>query len=257
MTQAAEKIISRLDRRRKGTKTFLDISKEERLRDFRESEAGMFLRSTVPAEIRDLMKKVLLNGTDCPEAENLKRFFLLGEENGQPFSVINKMIDNDWKDPEPFKYATAKSQFRYSLYSYLTAAPHVLPLTGQPCPICGNKAAKSTWFLFSNKIQKCDQCGNFVTTAAGLRTILHHFAAAPAKSFLGQPLIVEQAQTDHANPPSIIESTDRKVSGFNLSALNRLIENSNRQTIRRVESRWWFSKRWLSSEQTQAVGFSV
>ena len=93
MTQAAEKIISRLDRRRKGTKTFLDISKEERLRDFRESEAGMFLRSTVPAEIRDLMKKVLLNGTDCPEAENLKRFFLLGEENGQPFSVINKMID--------------------------------------------------------------------------------------------------------------------------------------------------------------------
>jgi len=153
-------------------------------------------------------------------------------------------------------YATAKSQFRCSLYSYLTAAPHVSPLTGQPCPICGNKAEKSTWFLFSNKIQKCDQCGNFVTTAAGLRTILHHFAAAPAKSFLGQPLIIKQSQTDRANPPAIMESTDRKVSGFNLSALNRLIENSNHQTIERVESRWWFSKRWLSSEQTQPVGSS-
>lgn len=148
-------------------------------------------------------------------------------------------------------YATAKSNFRYDLHSFLTAAPHKFLFTGPPCPICENKAARSTWILSSNRIQKCAQCDHFIITTAGLRTILHHFVATPAKSFIGKLVIFEQTQKTDTNLASIIVTNDRKVWGFNLLALNRFIEDINHQTIERIESRCWFTKEWYSSDQSK------
>ncbi len=145
-------------------------------------------------------------------------------------------------------YATAKSNFRYSLHFYLTTTPHKYLFTGPPCPICENKAVKSTWILLSKKIQKCDVCGHYLTTLAGFRAILHHFAAAPAKSFLGRPLIYKQPIKNQANQQYLVKNDDHNVLGFDLSVLNRHIEISNNKVIKRIESHLIFPKRWLHTK---------
>lgn len=145
-------------------------------------------------------------------------------------------------------YATAKSQFRQSLWTFLSTHPSPYLMTGLKCPTCGSTADKPTIHLFSNPIQKCDQCDDYITTPAGLRAILHHFSAEPAKNLLGQTIVGTRPH-GHGTAPSVVHrSRDGKRFGFDLTALNNLIVQRNRHTIRRMESHWWFPRQLLSAK---------
>jgi RsiW-degrading membrane proteinase PrsW (M82 family) len=132
-------------------------------------------------------------------------------------------------------YATAKSQFRENLWTFISTDPTPYLMPGLTCPSCGSTADKTSYHLHSKTIQQCEQCQRHITTPAGLRTILGHFAAEPAKSFLGHPIINEtsgKTVIDHSN--------DGKRLSFDLATLNNLIVKRNRATIRKMETRWWF-----------------
>ena len=142
-------------------------------------------------------------------------------------------------------YATAKSQFRQNLWSFLNTYPRAYLMRGLKCPACGSKAYKPTYRLLSQTIQKCDQCDSHITTPGGLRAILHHFSAAPSRNFLGRPIIGKRIR-GKAPESSIMESSiinrssDGRRISFNLKVLNHLIVQQNRQTVRRMERHWWF-----------------
>ena len=138
-------------------------------------------------------------------------------------------------------YATAKSNFRNTLWSQLTTAEPV-EQEAAPCPRCGNKAIKPAYRLLSQTIQKCDQCMDFITTADGLHTIMHHFAAAPGRSFLGRPRFAEFTTFYLEAHPTVAKSSDRQWVSFDLIRLNHIIEANNQHTIDRMEKRWWFPK---------------
>jgi RsiW-degrading membrane proteinase PrsW (M82 family) len=142
-------------------------------------------------------------------------------------------------------YATAKSQFRYSAATYFADYPNPTLQKGYRCPACGSEVAKPTYHLFSKTIQRCDQCGLHLATPAGIRTIVHHFAAAPEKTFLGQPLMLDSSHANRTHRFPIFTNADHKVVGFDLAILNNLIEISNQQTVSWLESHGWFPRRWL------------
>lgn len=139
-------------------------------------------------------------------------------------------------------YALAKSRFRTSLNTYLTSTAQVYHFPGLPCPYCGDLSDKATRTLFSKNIQLCGNCGHYVTTRAGLRALLHHFTAAPARNFLGRPRLGTKPYADGA----IRAHGDGVTVGFNAKTLDRLIEQSNQQTISRLEAHRWFPRNWLS-----------
>ena len=143
-------------------------------------------------------------------------------------------------------YATAKSQFRENLWTFVSTYNTPYLMRGLTCPTCGSTADKPTFRLLSESIQRCDRCGDHITTPNGLRAILHHFAAEPARSIWGRIVV---GRRPHAAPdaPSLVRtSEDGKRLSFDLLALNNLIVQRNRQTIRRMERRWWFPRRLLS-----------
>jgi hypothetical protein len=94
---------SRLDKRRSETKTYLDLPLSNRISDLINSEAGKFLKNALPHEIYQLVQQTLIQGTDSEFGQQLKTYLLGSDDNGT-VSMINRMVDNNWKDPEVFKY---------------------------------------------------------------------------------------------------------------------------------------------------------
>jgi RsiW-degrading membrane proteinase PrsW (M82 family) len=142
-------------------------------------------------------------------------------------------------------YATAKSQFRPSLWSFIATYPAAYLMPGLTCPDCGSTADKPTYLLLARTIQKCDRCEAYITTPAGLRTILHHFAAEPARNFWGRPVVGRRPHGSKSIAPPVRKSHDGRTLSFDLQSLNNLIVQRNRHTIRRMEARWWFPRRLI------------
>lgn len=139
-------------------------------------------------------------------------------------------------------YAIARSQFRINLADFLNDDATVQIDNEMQCPVCDNDGTGPTVYLHAQRITKCDQCGNYVTSPKGLRTILQHFAAAPTKSFFGRLEMETNAETKPAGNPVVRKSPDGRTVAFNLPRLNQLIEIDNQRIIDRIESRWWFPK---------------
>ena len=139
-------------------------------------------------------------------------------------------------------YATAKSQFRITLADYLNNDAKPRMAFNRPCPVCSDDTIGRTTHLQAHRITRCEHCGNFVTSPKGLRSILHHFAAAPSKTFFGRLEMETTAETLPSGAPIVRKSPDGQTVAFDLSQLNRLIDIDNQQVIDHIESRWWFPK---------------
>ena len=139
-------------------------------------------------------------------------------------------------------YATAKSQFRINLANYLNDDARPRMAFDRPCPVCREAVVGPTIHLHAHRITRCENCGNFVTSSKGLRSILHHFVAAPAKSFFGRLDMETTAETRPSGDPIVRKSPDGQTVAFDLAQLNRMIDIDNQRIIDQVESRWWYPK---------------
>ncbi len=145
------------------------------------------------------------------------------------------------------EYTTAKSPFHISLKNYVrNALPPPLE-KGLECLNCGDRSPKPTYRIGKIMFQKCVHCPYFITPLPSLAQIFHHFGS----KFHNVSAMV------YASPPSLENpliqhhwiSTQKKLAIFDLEALDAYLEAIQRQIIQRFESKSWFRKNIVSSEQ--------
>jgi RsiW-degrading membrane proteinase PrsW (M82 family) len=144
-------------------------------------------------------------------------------------------------------YTTACSPFKKSLEAFVASyvKPKIEP--GIECLKCGNTEPKLTYRFGKERIQKCDECGNFVTTKSGLFKIFHFFAALfggfPAQHYW-TPFITGQKYSTLYEGNWLSE--EREIAYFDLHTLSDSIERMNNENIAKMEQRWWFPG-WAAS----------
>jgi len=99
-----------MPRGRAGTKNFMDVPMELRLKDF-ESESGEFFISILPPEIARCFKQAIMEtGIESEDALKYLEYALSMEENGKPISPIAQWVHDNPYNPRVFKYLYGEAE---------------------------------------------------------------------------------------------------------------------------------------------------
>lgn len=98
-------------KKRPGTKTYLDISIQDRVKDLRKSAGQCFLKA-LPREIRhDFVNAFLYAGIQSPETLRWVNFVTSANNGGKAFSETSKIIRNDPHNPKTFLFLYGERDF--------------------------------------------------------------------------------------------------------------------------------------------------
>lgn len=108
-------------------------------------------------------------------------------------------------------------------------------------PCCGNAEPKLTYRFGKERIQQCEECGNFVITKSGLLKLFHFFGAlfrGFPNEYYWAPFITGQKYTTLYEGNFLSE--EKGIACFNLHTLSNAIEKMKSETIAKMDRRWWF-----------------
>lgn len=132
---------------------------------------------------------------------------------------------------------TALSPCRRSLSHFINTYPSPTTEDGIECLHCGNREPKPTYRLGQIVIQKCDQCGMFVSTKNSLYYIFHHFGSTfhdLSRNY--RPLDKKYFSLFSANRIS----DGKRIGFFDLEELSDLLEEMNKKLTDKVHKAWWW-----------------
>lgn len=91
-------------RRRPGTKSFLEVPTELKLKDF-ESESGRYFMDILPSDVREHFKRAVIEtGIESADALKWLEYALSTNGNGAPVSPIAQWVFKNPYNPRAFKY---------------------------------------------------------------------------------------------------------------------------------------------------------
>lgn len=139
-------------------------------------------------------------------------------------------------------YTTAKSPFRTTLTQFVETFENTIIEDGLECLSCGNKDRKKSYRLGNINIQKCDQCGCYLTTKNSLYYIFHNFGS----TFKNLAKLYMASGGPKGNFCTLYKGNhvddDKEIGYFHLNELNDALEEMNQSVIERMERKWWFPK---------------
>jgi RsiW-degrading membrane proteinase PrsW (M82 family) len=138
-------------------------------------------------------------------------------------------------------YTTAKSSFRITLKEFIETYQNPLKHRGLECVKCGNVHAKDTYILGKIRLQRCEQCGSFVTSIQSLYALFHHFGA----DFRNLTHHYSQSHIGPKRYGTIFQgnyiSEDKQLAFFTLEELNTALLEFRAQLIHELEKKlWWY-----------------
>jgi RsiW-degrading membrane proteinase PrsW (M82 family) len=150
-------------------------------------------------------------------------------------------------------YTAAKSPFRKSLAELIYTYPSPAIEPGLECLDCGNKAPKPTYDLGKIRMQRCEECGVFLSTQASLCQLMHHYGSTfgslrkqihpLSKHRTRSEAGAKRRQRSGNNLCVLVEANriDRKkgIACFQLDDLNAVLEEMSGNVVQEAESHWW------------------
>lgn len=139
-------------------------------------------------------------------------------------------------------YTTAKSPFRTKLRKFIDNNSSVVNEKGMECINCGNIEKKETYKLGKIKIQKCNGCNSYVTTADSLYYIFHHFGS-DFRNLTSKYRHKDIFKTTYSTLFQGNYVSDKKrMAFFKVDELEKALEEFNEKLIQEIENQWWFTK---------------
>lgn len=139
-------------------------------------------------------------------------------------------------------YTTAKSPFRAKLRQFIDSNGSAVDEIGMECINCGNIEKKETYKLGKIKIQKCNGCNSYVTSADSLYYIFHYFGS-DFRDLTNRYKNKDIYETPYSTlfQGNYLSDTKR-MAFFKIDELEKALEEYNEKLIQEIESQWWFTK---------------
>jgi hypothetical protein len=139
-------------------------------------------------------------------------------------------------------YTTAKSPFRPSLKQFIDNCQKPVRENGIECLNCGNSDQKYTYRIGKIRIQKCYECGCFVSTDQDLFRIFRHFGSEFRNLnvyYRHKDIFKTEYSTMHKGN-SVSEK--KRIAFFQIDELNDALNEINEKVVIQIEEKWWFTK---------------